>query len=73
MGNRKVLYDLSKHTVASVGRKKLAQITEEGVNAKEEENPLVLVSGFGIQEKHAQFITDDEKTTIKPLCDDAMS
>ena len=59
MGNRKVLYDLSKHTAASVGRKKVAQITEEGEENKEDDTPLVFVSGFGIQERHAQLITDD--------------
>ena len=63
MLDRKIFLDLSKHTDARVGRKQ----------PNPDDNPLVVLGGVGIQSMHAQFITDDEKTMLKPLTEEAMT
>ena len=62
MLDRKIFLDLSKCNNAKVGRKQ----------ANQDENPEILLGGIGIQSKHAEFITDDNKTMLKPLDQTAM-
>ena len=56
MLDRKVFIDLSKITDARVGRKQ----------ANLEDNPNIVLGGIGIQERHAQFITDGTCTKLIP-------
>lgn len=62
MLDRKIFYDLSKITKASVGRK------QHG----EQEQPTLVLGGIGIQEKHAVFETTDKGTVLKPLSESAV-
>ena len=60
--DRKIFLDLSKINAAKVGRKQ----------KNPEENPEILLGGVGIASMHAQFMTDDNKTQVKPLSAEAM-
>ena len=62
MVDRHVLFDLSEHTKATVGRK----------NKNFSECPLVILGGISIQKQHAVFETTDKGTTLKPLCKEAV-
>jgi len=61
--DRKIFFDLSKHTAATIGRKQ-----PEG-----SEQPLLTLGGIGIQNKHACFETDSKGVTyLKPLSAEAL-
>ena len=60
MLDRKIFFDLSKHTKCDVGRK-----NQSG------EDPMIVLGGVGVQEKHAVFETTDKGTTLKPLAKEA--
>ena len=62
MLDRKIFLDLSKITKASVGRKAPA----------DSEQPNLVLGGIGIQQQHAAFITDSNKTILRPLCKEAV-
>jgi hypothetical protein len=47
MVNRKIVFDLSQHTSAVVGRK----------TKNPDERPLLVLGGIGVQQKHAIFET----------------
>jgi hypothetical protein len=62
MLDRRIFFDLSKHTTCDVGRKK------HDDNAKD---PLIVLGGVGVQENHAIFETTKNGTTLKPACKEA--
>lgn len=62
MVDRHVLFDLTKHTTCTVGRK----------NNDPSKNPTVILGGISIQEMHACFETTDKGTTLKALCKEAV-
>ena len=61
MLDRRILFDLTKHTKATVGRK----------NKDSSKNPVILLGGISIQEQHAVFETNNNVTTLKALCKEA--
>ena len=62
MLDRKIFLDLSKHNDAKVGRKQPNQ----------DDNPQIVLGGIGVQNMHANFITDENKTQMKPMSDEAV-
>jgi len=63
MLDRRIFFDLSKHTACDIGRKK------HGDDAKD---PLIVLGGVGVQENHAVFTTTSKGTTLKPSCKEAV-
>jgi len=61
MLDRRIFFDLSKHKKCDVGRKR----------HDESADPLIVLGGVGVQEKHAVFETNDKGTTLKPLSKEA--
>lgn len=63
MLDRKIFFDLSKITKATVGRKQ---------HSDEAAQPTLVLGGIGIQEHHAVFETTSSGTTLKPLGESAV-
>ena len=61
MLDRKIFIDLSKVTTATVGRRQRS----------EEPQPTLMLGGIGIQDRHAEFITQGGTTSPKPLTAEA--
>lgn len=62
MLDRKIFFDLSKVTKATVGRKQ----------ANFSDNPTLVLGGIGVQSEHATFETNDKQTVLKPLSEGAL-
>jgi len=57
MLDRKIFLDLSEHTNAKVGRK----------TADANAMPEVTLGGIGIQQDHAHFVTNGDRTNLVPV------
>ena len=61
MLDRKIFLDLTEHTNAKVGRK----------TNDPSQNPEVTLGGIGVQQNHANFVTNGDRTQLVPVSMDA--